>query len=432
MNFININDLTKEEVKTIVANVVTGMKVDLSALPLLAENQKRMAKIIQRMNESQLSKIVAHPYEEFSTRDVAEFYLNATITKSGVHSKVQGKSISLNVDALNEFFGVQLDSQDPETPTLIDLESVEVSVEAFAQTYCRPEAANLDRLYMKKFLLKKDFEKLVVILHRSLWCKTGSTDEINKASCKAIFVAHHGMNINWGEVIFGSLTEFIKKKDQKTGLFSTKMGHGLLLSAILTAHGVQLRDPSPVDHSKTLFLIASPKLNIAISAELKREERLEKKREQQVVKPKPAAKKSIKKPSVTSEQPEQSQIARDVRKKKKKKNDRCTLSEVDAPEMSASELAPPKSVRNSHAKKQKLKRRRNQVVQSEDSDNSGLKPLKKKKKKTTTPARKSETQGEPALVAQPSPAPDLDFTADLSEPQHISDGQPETDYNTIL
>ncbi|CAH9082614.1 unnamed protein product [Cuscuta europaea] len=138
MNFLSINDLSKEEAKTLIANIVSGMKVDMSSLPLLTENQKRMTKIIQGMTDSQLSKVVAHPYEHFSIKDVAEFYLNATISKTGIHSSVQGQRIFLNADALNEFFGVQLDSQDPEANNLLALDSVEVSTEGFVQTYCRP------------------------------------------------------------------------------------------------------------------------------------------------------------------------------------------------------------------------------------------------------------------------------------------------------
>ncbi|CAH9100119.1 unnamed protein product [Cuscuta europaea] len=432
MNFLSINDLSKEEAKTLIANVVSGMKVDMSSLPLLAENQKRMTKIIQGMTDSQLSKVVAHPYEHFSIKDVAEFYLNATISRTGVHSSVQGQRIFLNADALNEFFGVQLDSQDPESSNLIALDSVEVSTEGFVQTYCRPEAAGLDKLYMKKFQLKKDYEKLVTILHRCLWCKTASTDEMNTSNAKAIFAVHHGMNINWGEVTFGSITDFIKKKDSETGLFSTKMGHGLLISAILAAKGVQLRDPIPVDHTKTIFLTASPKFNIAISSELRREERLEKKREEQAAKARPA-----KKVTKTPKQPEQSQVVREVRQKKK--SDNLSLPEKETAEKAAPEMPSPKATKKSAARKLKQKRRKKMVVLSGDSDNSSTKPRQKKRKtKVVSPANDSAIQGELAPESRTLPethqdsAPELPNSALSPEREASPEIDQETDFNIIL
>ncbi|CAH9132574.1 unnamed protein product [Cuscuta epithymum] len=387
MKFINITDLSEAEAKALVANIATGMKVDMSSLPLLAENQKTMKAVIAGMNDSQLTKIVAHPYEQFSTLDVAEFYLNAHITDDAIHSQVQGKSLKIDADALNEFFNIELDSQDEDTPTLIDLESVEVSVETFVDTYCRPDATGVDKLYMKKNLFKRDYEKLMSIMHRCLWCKTSSTDQMNNTNAKALYAVHHGMNINWGKVLYKSLTESVEKKDKKTGLFTTKIGHGLLLSKVISKSQVELRNPSTVDHSKTIFLTASPKVHVAIAAELKREERLEQNREKVVAKSKPALTKPKKK-SQTKQEATTEKVA----------------SEENASEAGASDVAP--------IKKLKQKKRRKAIIQS-DSDAS-TSPIrvqkKKKKKKTNSPPKESEPQGGLASElanAQVEPAPEV-------------------------
>ncbi|CAH9094548.1 unnamed protein product [Cuscuta europaea] len=322
MAFININDLTKEEINTLVSNIYTGMNCDLSALPELASNHDTMMKIIKGMEDSQLNKVVGYHFESYSTRDVAEFYLNATYEGETIRSNVNGEDITLTSADLNALFGVVEDPQEEETEGFLTLDSVNVTVDNFVQLYCRPEVGRVPKLYMKKNLLLSDYEKLVNILHRCVWSKSTSTDDMNALNAKAVFAVHHGMNINWGQVIIKSLVEFIKKKDKETGLFRTPMGYGLLISEILLTARIGLRNSVEVDYTKLLFLNTSSDRKVALKAEQKRLRTLEFNRERQqqkVVQPKKVSKKQQKPPTPSDSEEEIPLVKKVVKKVPKKK-----------------------------------------------------------------------------------------------------------------
>ncbi|CAH9105465.1 unnamed protein product [Cuscuta europaea] len=317
MAFININDLTKEEINTLVTNIYTGMNCDLSALPELAANHDTMMKIIKGMEESQLNKVVGYHFDSYSTMDVAEFYLNATYEGETIKSNVNGDEIILTPETINALFGVVEDPQEEDTKGFLALDSVKVIVDNFVQLYCRPEVDRVPKLYMKKNLLQSDYEKLVNIFHRCVWSKSTSTDDMTVLNAKDVFAVHHGMNINWGHVIIKSLVEFIKKKDKETHLFKTPMGYGLLISETLLKARIGLRNPIETDYTKLLFLNTSGDRKIALKAEQKRLRTLEfnlEKLQQKVLKPKKAVKKQ-QKPSTPSESEEEEVLIRKPVKK---------------------------------------------------------------------------------------------------------------------